>query len=495
MAVDKWQRHRGEKGNIAVIAAVSLTALIGMLALVVDGGYLYSAKNRYQNAVEAAALAGAHHFSDGYDEDGLPLALKIAGDIAVENGVPSGAVATEVGFYDEAAGHFEPDPDPITDWNEAISIEEEPIYNTAVMVTAEDDVSTFLAGIFGRDTVTVSAKAVAYGKRYTFLATGTEAGHTGLDLDGRWDPGFVVYRQCILGSNGPVLFYGDDYETFEGTWVETTDEVSGADGKVEVIELSKQLEAPAIDWDALRAQAEENGVVYTTGDLDGWTEEWQTDAYGNNYKCTPASWRNHYTTHYYFLPAGRDDNDPTNSAHEGDHQGRTYFFEIPEDPPEGVEGYLLKIVNDRDTQDIKPPPCDRTCWNFTVAARCEFSSLPNAPYECCTTLGNVPELGDQGIVYMYCKNTSSRWRGWYTDYSGAYQTILQPKGVVFHLEDDFRMETQNWLQEIGGPFYLRCYADKIEIFDNYPGGSELIFDGAFGPLDNIKLGRLGTEEG
>jgi hypothetical protein len=28
-------------GNIAVIVAISLTALIGMLALVVDGGYLY----------------------------------------------------------------------------------------------------------------------------------------------------------------------------------------------------------------------------------------------------------------------------------------------------------------------------------------------------------------------------------------------------------------------------------------------------------------------
>ncbi len=49
---------KGNHGNIAIIVAISLTILIGMLAVVIDGGYLYASKNKWQNGVEAAAMAG-----------------------------------------------------------------------------------------------------------------------------------------------------------------------------------------------------------------------------------------------------------------------------------------------------------------------------------------------------------------------------------------------------------------------------------------------------
>ncbi|WP_305041470.1 pilus assembly protein TadG-related protein, partial [Geoalkalibacter sp.] len=49
----------GEKGAVAVLVAVLLMFLIGMVALVVDVGYLYATRSELQNAADAAALAGA----------------------------------------------------------------------------------------------------------------------------------------------------------------------------------------------------------------------------------------------------------------------------------------------------------------------------------------------------------------------------------------------------------------------------------------------------
>ena len=434
--------YKNNRGNIAIIVAISLTVLIGILALVIDGGYLYASKNKWQNGVEAAALAGAIHLSDDDFET-------VTRQVALENGLPAteaeGLIILQ-GFYDvnddysnftiykdfavEGTGDY---PDDET--------------NNAVMVSLDADVDTFLSGILGRDKVLVSAKAVAYGKRYTFMATGMEGEeYSGIYLDRNWKPGYNIYRDCIIGSNGPVSFRGEEYETFEGTWVEAMGEVTGADGKVDVIELTKPLEAPEIDWDALRVQAEENGEVYTAGVLESWPEEWQSDGYGNQYRRRSYSG---YIT-YWFIPAGRDDNDPGSTDFQGDHEGRTYFFEVPQDPPTGIDGYILKVQN---TCCDVCYPRTRTCWNFTLAARCEFSTFPSQSYYCRTTLGNVPELGDEGIVYIYSTGTSTTNRGWYVDYAFTYMTICQPKGVIFHAENDFRMETQSYIMNpLAAPF-------------------------------------------
>ena len=486
----------GEKGNIAVITALCLVVLIGMLALVVDGGYLFSTENRYQNAVEAAALAGVHHFSDGYDENGVPLAIGIAENIAVENGISVGVVTAEVGFYNVSESSFEADPDPETDWNEAISTEEEPIYNTAIMVTAEESVSNFLAGIFGKNSVAVSVKAVAYGVRNTFTATGNEEDHEGIELDysrlpnPTWAPGYNVFKNCVFRSNGPVSFRGEEYETFINSRVDILEgaTITGDADKVAVVEMSTPLEDTVIDWDALRARAEENGVVYTHEELESLPSVWQTDEYGNHLRrAAPGS-----DVWYNFIPAGRDDNDPENMANQGDHEGRTYFFEIPDPPPDGVDGYILRVQNHWDTERSYPEPCDRTSWNFTLAARCEFNSIPLQPYTNRTTLGNVPEVGGRGVVHIYCLNAYDR--GWYTNQSGNYLLISPPKGVIFYAENAFKFETQIYMGGTDDRFFLRCYAKKIRIWDYYDRGT-LVFDGAFGPLDNIKLGKLSEPGG
>jgi hypothetical protein len=51
-------RRRRQKGFVALFAALCLTAMIGMLALGVDLGRIYIAKNEAQTYVDSAALAG-----------------------------------------------------------------------------------------------------------------------------------------------------------------------------------------------------------------------------------------------------------------------------------------------------------------------------------------------------------------------------------------------------------------------------------------------------
>jgi uncharacterized membrane protein len=56
-------RHRNvlhlEGGQILVVAALFASALVGMVGLIIDAGYLASQRRQTQNASDAAALAAA----------------------------------------------------------------------------------------------------------------------------------------------------------------------------------------------------------------------------------------------------------------------------------------------------------------------------------------------------------------------------------------------------------------------------------------------------
>ena len=183
----KTKYIKDRKGNIAIIVAVSLTALIGMLALVVDGGWLYASKNKYQNGVEAAAMAGAIHLCD-------PDPISVARAIAGENGIPSDSQSMQVveGFYDEhdVYDDFSVYKDFAAEGDADYPDGE---YNNAIMVSLNTDVSTFLAGIFGKDEVQVLAGAVAYLKRYGIVSLG----------------GDVNLKNSHTYSNGDIYAYGD----------------------------------------------------------------------------------------------------------------------------------------------------------------------------------------------------------------------------------------------------------------------------------------------
>jgi hypothetical protein len=58
-----FNRRDGERGQILILFAVGLVAFIGFAALTVDIGGLYVARRDYQNATDAAALAGASYLT------------------------------------------------------------------------------------------------------------------------------------------------------------------------------------------------------------------------------------------------------------------------------------------------------------------------------------------------------------------------------------------------------------------------------------------------
>jgi Flp pilus assembly protein TadG len=72
-------RIRCDSGQAFIFVAFSLTVLIGMAALVIDGGSWYHAQRHLQTSADAAALAGAQDLPD------QPSALAAATDYAQRN--------------------------------------------------------------------------------------------------------------------------------------------------------------------------------------------------------------------------------------------------------------------------------------------------------------------------------------------------------------------------------------------------------------------------
>jgi hypothetical protein len=122
-------RIRCDSGQAFVFVAFTLMVLVGMAALVVDGGSWYQADRRLQTAADAAALAGAQH---------LPTEQSEARDVALDYAQKNYAGSSL-------------DPEPPPRFPDAGTI--------YVPLTAE--VPGIFARIFGKDLVTVRAQAEA----------------------------------------------------------------------------------------------------------------------------------------------------------------------------------------------------------------------------------------------------------------------------------------------------------------------------------------------
>lgn len=67
-----FYRNSGRRGAVAVLAAILLVPLLGLLALAIDAGWVALTRNELQNAADAAALAGAEQLMNGYVLYNLP---------------------------------------------------------------------------------------------------------------------------------------------------------------------------------------------------------------------------------------------------------------------------------------------------------------------------------------------------------------------------------------------------------------------------------------
>jgi Flp pilus assembly protein TadG len=72
---------RDESGGALVIVAISMVALLGFTALVIDGGRIYSEKSKLQKAMDSTVLAGAQGLRTSQAQ-----AISIAKDVSGKNG-------------------------------------------------------------------------------------------------------------------------------------------------------------------------------------------------------------------------------------------------------------------------------------------------------------------------------------------------------------------------------------------------------------------------
>ncbi|MEW4570932.1 pilus assembly protein TadG-related protein [Tautonia sp. JC769] len=130
------------RGTVAVLVAFSMIVLLGILALVLDGGLLLIERRHAQAAADSAALAASLAFQD--EGGDLSAARSAALSYAAANGFPEGDGNTLTLNAPPASGRFAGDDSHL----EVILTSRSPRYFSA---------------IWGADALTVSARAVARG--------------------------------------------------------------------------------------------------------------------------------------------------------------------------------------------------------------------------------------------------------------------------------------------------------------------------------------------
>jgi len=132
-----WQFIRNKNGAILPFVAVGILVFLGLVALAVDLGYMFTVKSGLQNAADATALAGAGDICN-YEA--------MSKELAKENGVDLSNVQIGLGNFDKDENPiFSPDRNP----------------PNAVEVVINETHGTFFGGILGINDVDIGVKAVA----------------------------------------------------------------------------------------------------------------------------------------------------------------------------------------------------------------------------------------------------------------------------------------------------------------------------------------------
>ncbi|HEY3426884.1 MAG TPA: pilus assembly protein TadG-related protein, partial [Negativicutes bacterium] len=137
---------QSQSGSILVFVTIACVAFIGFLGLAVDMGHLYMVKIKMQNAVDAAALAGA-----------AKLPSESAAKQQAANFVQANAQV------DARANGFYYDPSNATAAVTAFNDTRYPNAAYAITVTLTNNVPTYFLTVFGvrNFPLTVTAEAIA----------------------------------------------------------------------------------------------------------------------------------------------------------------------------------------------------------------------------------------------------------------------------------------------------------------------------------------------
>lgn len=136
-----WKnRLKDESGGVLIIAALSMTALLGFLALATDVGVLFRTRRNVQIAADAAAVAGSVNY---LHNGSVSSAIAAAKSASSSNGITDGASGAVVTVNIPPTGG--------------------PSAGNAAFVEAivSKPKNTIFMGMFGFKTMTVNARAVA----------------------------------------------------------------------------------------------------------------------------------------------------------------------------------------------------------------------------------------------------------------------------------------------------------------------------------------------
>lgn len=186
---------RRDRGQALVLLAVSLVALIGMIGLVIDGGFAYVHRRQMQNAADAGAhdgtaiLAAQYNTVCSYEAAARQAAVKAA----LANGVVKASSIT-VGLTDINGA-----PTPTCDSARTMG----------VSVAVGQPYDTYFAGVLGITQIAAGADAIA---RYGFVNALLGALPVVLNLDSvpanvnDGQPHPAVLSPAGGGGPGPVNF-------------------------------------------------------------------------------------------------------------------------------------------------------------------------------------------------------------------------------------------------------------------------------------------------
>ena len=192
---------REQKGSVAVLAALAMTALLGCAALAVDVANLYLNKTQISNMADAAALAGARDLPDSSQ-----LAISTAQYYANQNGKNGDDIQALV-----------------NDSNTIVTVTVNrtvplffakvfKLYNTSVSATAQAS-NMVVSGVTGAVPFSIEKQDFSYGTLYTLKdggGSGSDGNYGGLALGGS---GANIYKYNIK--------YGYDGKLTVGQWVDT----------------------------------------------------------------------------------------------------------------------------------------------------------------------------------------------------------------------------------------------------------------------------------
>ncbi len=201
--VREFSRRR-QRGSIMVMTATLVMGMVGMLALSIDLGYLFSGKNQFQNGIDAAALAA-----------GAGLRVTIEADAAApQQTLIAQGLAVQYAGLNEVRRFADPDPESGLPSPNNIALD---AANVVVDTSADIpkarintsmEMPLLFAGIFGFNTMNMGAAATA-SLFPVDGGTGTIGSGTARTGGGCWRPLFLP--DTFYNSNGQPILVGADF--------------------------------------------------------------------------------------------------------------------------------------------------------------------------------------------------------------------------------------------------------------------------------------------